>query len=237
MGNRNTVIELERVRVDRGPRVVLSSFDLEVERGERVIVAGRNGTGKTTLLKAILGLVPHQEGEISVLGVRVGSRRWQRLRGRLGYVHQESLEVDLPISAFEVSEIGACLHTTDPRRRRALVLEAMRLTGCEHLAPRLYAQLSGGERQKVSLARCLSQHAELLLLDEPTTSLDPVSRGELMELLEQLSRERGITVLMATHDTEILTRDDWRIHHLEDGRPAGVDRRRVLSFPSAGAAL
>jgi ABC-type Mn2+/Zn2+ transport system ATPase subunit len=231
MKNRSTIIELKHVRIQRGSRPVLESFDFTVRSGERVIVAGQNGTGKTTLLKAILGLIPHQAGEIRVLGARVGSRGWSRKRQRLGYVHQEGIQADLPISAYEVSEIGACRHTRSAHKRRAVVEEAMSLTGCNHLRRRLYSQLSGGERQKVSLARCLSQHAQVLVLDEPTSSLDPSSRREFMELLERLNRERGITILMATHDSDVLKRDDWRIYRLEDGRFRPENEGILLTFP------
>jgi ABC-type multidrug transport system ATPase subunit len=237
MKNRNTIIELKAVTVQRGPRAVLESFDFSVQSGERVIVAGKNGVGKTTLLKTILGLIPHQSGEVKVLGLPVGSRRWLRERRRLGYVHQDGVQVDLPISAYEVSEIGACLHTPNPRKRRALVEEAMRLTGCNQLGGRLYSQLSGGERQKVSLARCLSQHAQVLVLDEPTTSLDPASRRELMELLKRLNEEQGITILMATHDPELLNREDWRVHRLEEGRfqPGGEEILLGLMQPGSAS--
>jgi ABC-type Mn2+/Zn2+ transport system ATPase subunit len=230
MEKRGTAIQLKGVRVQRGSRCVLEAFDFYVASGERVIVAGKNGVGKSTLLKAILGLIPHQRGEIRVLGLAVGGREWLRHRRRLGYVAQDGVQVDLPISAFEVSEIGACLHTTKSRRRRALVEEAMRLTGCGELGRRLYSQLSGGERQKVSLARCLSQQAQILVLDEPTTSLDSTSRGELMELLRRLNEERGITILMATHDPELLNQSGWRIHRLEGGqaRPEGEEMLLTL---------
>jgi len=232
MDNRGTIIELKKVRVHREHWPVLDSIDLSVKAGDRIIIAGKNGAGKTTLLKTILGLIPHQSGEVRVLGLSLGSREWLRQRRLLGYVDQDRLQVDLPISAFEVSEIGACLHTPNARRRREVVEQAMRLTGCEHLGHRLYEQLSGGERQKVSLARCLSQHARILILDEPTSSLDPASRRELMQLLKRLNEELRITILMATHDSDLLSQSDWRIHRLEGGKllPVEKEERAKVSF-------
>jgi zinc transport system ATP-binding protein len=133
-------------------------------------------------------------------------------------VDQEAVRAELPITAWEVVEIGVC---RQPRRnRRATIARAMDLTGCAHLKDRLYASLSGGEKQKVSLSRCLSQQAEILILDEPTSSLDQASRRELMELIERLNEQRGITILMASHDLELLKRKNWRIHHLDRSGPA-----------------
>ncbi len=93
----------------------------------------------------------------------------------------------------------------------------MRTVGCAHLANRMYARLSGGEKQKLSLARCLCQDPQLLLLDEPTSSLDPPSRGELMELLTSLNEKRGLTVVMVSHDSHVLAQQGWRIERMEAG--------------------
>ena len=93
----------------------------------------------------------------------------------------------------------------------------MTTAGCAHLQAKMYARLSGGEKQKLSLARCLCQDPQLLLLDEPTSSLDPQSRGELMGLLRSLNETRGLTVLMVSHDSQALNETGWRIERLEAG--------------------
>lgn len=210
-------IHIEGLRVEREGAEILRGLSLSVACGERLIVAGPNGAGKTTLLKAILGMIRASAGRIQVLGSDVGSREWARGRRRVGYVNQESVQVDFPVSGREVVEIGTCslgLHRAEKRRR---IEEAMVAVGCEHLQNRMYARLSGGEKQKLSLARCLCQDPQLLLLDEPTSSLDPRSRSELMALLKGLNEKRGLTMVMVSHDAQVLSEPEWAIQHMEAG--------------------
>ncbi|HTO21532.1 MAG TPA: metal ABC transporter ATP-binding protein [Spirochaetia bacterium] len=210
-------IRIDGLCLDREGTRILRDVSLQVACGERLIVAGPNGAGKTTLLKAVLGMMKAAAGRVLVLGQEVGSREWARGRRRVGYVNQESVQVDFPISAREVVEIGTAtlgLRRADRRRR---IEEAMAAVGCSDLRGRMYARLSGGEKQKLSLARCLCQDPQLLLLDEPTSSLDPRSRAELMELLRGLNEERGITMVMVSHDAQVLSEPAWRIRHMEAG--------------------
>ena len=210
-------IRIDGLRVEREGTEILRGLSLAVDCGERLIVAGPNGAGKTTLLKAILGMMKVTAGRIFVLGREVGSREWARDRGRVGYVNQESVHVDFPISGREVVEIGTSTLALGRAERRQRIEEAMAAVGCSHLRGRMYARLSGGEKQKLSLARCLCQDPELLLLDEPTSSLDPRSRSELMDLLGKLNEKRRITMVMVSHDAEVLSESAWKIQHLEAG--------------------
>jgi ABC-type Mn2+/Zn2+ transport system ATPase subunit len=210
-------IHIEGLHVQREGIEILRGLALSVACGERLIVAGPNGAGKTTLLKAILGLVKSHEGRIRVLGSLVGSREWARGRRRVGYVNQESVQVDFPVSGREVVEIGVCALPLGRAEKRRRIEEAMSAAGCTHLQRRMYARLSGGEKQKLSLARCLCQDPQLLLLDEPTSSLDPRSRAELMALLEELSELRGLTMVMVSHDAQVLSAPGWKIQHMEAG--------------------
>lgn len=210
-------ITVDGLCVEREGTRILRDVSLQVPCGERLIVAGPNGAGKTTLLKAILGMMKATAGRVLVLGHEVGSREWARGRRRVGYVNQESVHVDFPISGREVVEIGTSTLGLDRAERRRRIEEAMAAVGCSHLQGRMYARLSGGEKQKLSLARCLCQDPQLLLLDEPTSSLDPRSRTELMELLQGLNESRGITMVMVSHDAQVLSEAAWKIQHMEAG--------------------
>lgn len=194
---------------------ILTGIDFSVGHGERVIVAGENGAGKTTLLKAALGLVPLTAGTLSVLGSVVGSRQWKIRRRAVGYVNQESVQVDFPISAQEVVEIGLALQPRAGRRSRALA--AMEQTGTATLAQRDYRVLSGGEKQRVSIARCLAQDAAVLLLDEPGAFLDSKARHDVISILEQLNRDSALTVVLVTHQPDEIESEGWRILTLSGG--------------------
>ena len=210
-------IRIDGLRVRREGVEILRGLSLVVACGQRLIVAGPNGAGKTTLMKAILGMVKASAGSILVFGQQVGSREWARGRSRVGYVNQESVHVDFPISGREVVEIGTCSLRLDKKEKRRRIDDAMEAVGCAHLRGRMYARLSGGEKQKLSLARCLCQDPQLLLLDEPTSSLDPRSRSELMDLLRALNERRTLTMVMVSHDAQVLSEADWTLRHMEAG--------------------
>jgi ABC-type Mn2+/Zn2+ transport system ATPase subunit len=210
-------IHVENLRVTRDGADILHGLSLRVDCTDRLIIAGPNGAGKTTFLKVLLGLLPKTSGHVSVLGNEVGSREWLRGRHRVGYVNQESVQVDYPVSGREVVEIGVSALPLGGAEKKKRVEQAMTAVGCTLLQGRMYARLSGGEKQKLSLARCLCQDPRLLLLDEPTSSLDPGSREELMEMLTGLNERRGITVVMVSHDAHVLAQAGWRIERMEAG--------------------
>ena len=208
-------VRLEGVVVERSRRRVLGPLDLRVDRGGVLVVAGSNGAGKTTLLLLLLGLLRQSAGSVRVLGAELGSRAWTRLRRGVGYVNQESVRTDLPITAREVVEIGTLGSRRRDRARR--LREAMEHAGCAHLEARPYRELSGGEKQRVAIARCLTQDPSLVLLDEPTAFLDPVASADLARLLERLNRE-GLTIIAATHELDRFA--GWPLVHLAEGRVA-----------------
>lgn len=217
MWNAGACLQIDGLHVEREGAEILRGLSLSVDCGERLIVAGPNGAGKTTLLKAILGIVPARAGRVVVLGDQVGSRQWSRSRRRVGYVNQESVTVDYPISGQEVVAIGTCSLRLGRGERNRRIEQAMAAVGCEHLRHRGYARLSGGEKQKLSIARCLCQDPQLLLLDEPTSSLDPASRADLMALLRRLNEQRRLTLVMVSHDAQALSEPGWRIERMEAG--------------------
>lgn len=210
-------IRVEQLCVVRERTEVLRGLSLLVRCSERLLIRGPNGAGKTTLLKVLLGLVAPASGRVVVMGNEVGSRPWARRRSRVGYVNQEAVSVDFPVSGWEVVEIGTSGMALARGERRSRIERAMAAAGCSHLAGRAYSRLSGGEKQKLSLARCLCQDPELILLDEPTSFLDPGSRQELMQLVRELNEERGITVVMVSHDSMVQEAPGWRLERLEAG--------------------
>lgn len=241
-------LRAEQLSVDRGAVPVLHGIDLTIRRGELVTITGSNGAGKTTLLKATLGLLPLRSGSIYVHGTLVGSPEWRRERRAVGYVSQHAVQTDFPISVREVVAIGfggrsrlRTLFRSRFRRSRSdrgdrgdqadrgahtgfrahcseSIAHALERTGVAHLADFPYTRLSGGQKQRVSIARCLCQNPKTLLLDEPTASLDPDGKSELLALAERLSADLGITVIMVTHEESTFDRPHWRRIALDAGR-------------------
>ncbi|HUI72094.1 MAG TPA: ATP-binding cassette domain-containing protein [Spirochaetia bacterium] len=217
MAQPDACITAKNVSVTIDGHQILRDLSFSVGCGERVIVAGANGAGKTTLLKVILGLQRWNAGTLSVLGAPVGTREWSRRRRKVGYVNQEAVSVDFPFSALEVVEIGVSAMSLPRREKKKRIQEAMATIGCGHLQRRMYARLSGGEKQKLSIARCLCQDPSVLLLDEPTSSLDPVSRREVIAILRDLNEKLGMTIVMVSHDSQVLAETAWRIERMEAG--------------------
>lgn len=183
-----------------GGQRVLESVTLEIPRGAMVGILGPNGGGKSTLIKALLGMVKPQRGGVEILGRPVGGKT----RRLVGYVPQQD-EVDLkfPVSVLDVALMGRVpsmkLLQRFTGRDRKLARDALQTVGMESLADSPIGELSGGQQQRVFLARALAQEAEILLLDEPVSGVDAPSQHEIFELLHTL-RERGKTIMLTSHD-------------------------------------
>ena len=190
----------------------IDGLNLEVAAGGRLMILGENGTGKTTLLRLICGIYKPDSGCILIDGKPLS----QLAKYTIGYIPQLSElqeEQDFDLTAEEV--VGLGLPAKTPREsRRELVAQAMRRTGCENLAGRKFSVLSGGEKQKVSLARCLAQKAKLLLLDEPTANLDKDNRRMVVDILHSLSISEIPTIIMVTHDKELTSLKKWEVLNL-----------------------
>ena len=188
-----------------GEATVLDHVNLSVRRGEFLGVVGPNGGGKSTLLKAALGLAPVSCGEARLFGTPVA--RFHDFE-RVAYVPQHVVHVDprFPATAFEVALLGRVgrrgllrrMREDDRRKAR----EAMALVGVADLADRPIGALSGGQRQRVFLAKALASDPEVLILDEPTTGVDPQAREGFYRLLDGLNHDRGMTLLLVSHDTQ-----------------------------------
>lgn len=195
------VLRVENIRKTFGQRDVLQGISLSVSRGELKVLIGPSGTGKSTLLQCINFLVTPDEGDISLEGVRVNWRRKKDLyayRRQVGMIFQDFNLFD-HLSALENVRIALVrvkgMTKRDAGERAMAELERVGLTSHAHHYP---AQLSGGQKQRVSIARALAMDPKVMLLDEPTSSLDPELIGEVLAVIRDLAAN-GMTMIMATH--------------------------------------
>lgn len=189
----------------------INDLNLEVLSGGRIMILGENGTGKTTLLRLICGIYKADSGSILIDEKPVK----QLEKYTIGYIPQLSElqeEQNFDLTVEEVVGLGCQMHNR--QQRKDAVEGAMRRTGCENLAGRKFSVLSGGEKQKVSLARCLAQKARLLLLDEPTANLDKDNRRMVVDILHSLSISEIPTIIMVTHDKELTSLKKWAVFNL-----------------------
>ncbi len=190
----------------------INGLNLEIHAGGRLMILGENGTGKTTLLRLLCRIYKPDSGSILIDGKPVDKLP----KYTIGYIPQLSElqeEQSFDLTAEEVVGLGINGKTekSGGKSRRDLVEQAMRRTGCAHLAGRKFSVLSGGEKQKVSLARCLAQKARLLLLDEPTANLDKDNRRMVVDILTSLSISEIPTIIMVTHDKELTSLKKWEV--------------------------
>ena len=211
-------LTVEKLEVDFQGKIVIDGIDLVLKRGEGLIISGDNGVGKTTFLKAILGLKKISAGLIRIGDLQVGSQMWSRNRYITGYVHQERVKSLFPVTSAEVVEIGLAGRKLSRSVIEERVRASMERTGCLYLADRNFQKLSGGEKQRVSLARCLCQQARLLLFDEPTTFLDNKAKDELHQLLTGLWEGEAPTMIIVSHDNAWISKFNWEIKELKGGK-------------------
>jgi iron complex transport system ATP-binding protein len=186
-----------------------------------VAVVGPNGAGKTTLIKCICRIFRGGTGQIRVAGQELGHYSQRRLALRMSYVPQADGQVP-PFTAHEFVMMGRYPHlspfSSPTEEDEHAVRRALAVTDTEEFAERSLATLSGGERQKVFLAAALAQEADVLLVDEPTTFLDPKHRADICHLLATVNREHGLTIVAVTHDINRAVLTSSRVVALKQGR-------------------
>lgn len=221
--NANAAIEIENAVVSFRENVALNGVSLKVAAGEFVGIIGPNGAGKTTLLTVINGLGGLVSGRVTVLGKTVGNGRHHELRRQVGYIAQvEAIDPRIPMNVREVTMVGRYgvlgLFRHPGAHDWQIVDEALELVGMTHLVQRPIGHLSGGEQQRVAIARCLAQEPIVFLLDEPTASLDWKAQAEILELVKRIHDTRRLTTLFVTHDLDALPHTCDRVVLMKGGR-------------------
>src|SRR3989339_403504 len=215
------ILELERIGFQYGEKRVLQNITLTVARGEFFGILGPNGSGKSTLLNLIDGIRLPCEGEIRLKGIAPGRMRRKDMARLVAVVPQEASWV-FPLTVEEIVLMGRTPHlgrlAFESERDLAVARSAMEATNLLPLASRLMETLSGGERQRVLIARALAQEPEVILLDEPTASLDIAHQIRTFDLIRSLSRSAGLAVVSVTHDMNLAALYCDRIALLEEGR-------------------
>jgi putative ABC transport system ATP-binding protein len=199
---------------------VLASLDLEVEAGEFLALMGPSGSGKSTLLNLVGGLDRPTAGTVEVAGQRIDDLSDRRLAGwragNVGFVFQFYNLMPVLTAARNV-ELPLLLAPLSKKERRRQVETALDVVGLSHRLDHFPRQLSGGEQQRVGIARAIASDPRLILADEPTGDLDRAAGDEVLAILHALSRDHGKTILMVTHDPLAAQRAD-RILHFDKGR-------------------
>ena len=215
------MIELKNVHKRFGPKVVLDGFSLTVQEGETMVIIGYSGSGKSVAIKHIVGLIEPDEGEVWVDGQRVdtlGRRDLVELRAKVGYVFQfaalfDSLSIGDNV-AMGLRKQGV-LTEREITERVAESLRIVELPGTEQRFP---AELSGGMRKRVGIARAIALRPKYLLYDEPTTGLDPVTTAVIDELMIRMRDQLGVTGIVVTHDMKSAYRVGTRMAMLYEGK-------------------
>ncbi len=203
------MIQIQNLSVNYASRRVLTGISLQVKEGEILALLGPNGSGKSTLLKAISGSLPAASGTITISGSSIHSLKPAQRARMLSVVPQNAM-LPAAFTAWETVLLGRTpyinfLGRISPRDE-AIAMAALEKVDGLTLADRFMGELSGGEQQRILLARALSQSAPILLLDEPTTYLDLQHQMSLLSLVRKLAREEGLTILIALHDLNLAAR-------------------------------
>ena len=215
MSSAETIVEVRGLVNRFGAQVVHDGLDMTVERGEVFGIVGGSGSGKSVLLRSILGLQRPQAGEVRLQGRVLGQlsvEELRRMKATYGVTFQQGA-LFTSLTVLQNVQLPMLEHLTlDPRALEELALLKVRLVGLPDEAARKFpAQLSGGMIKRAALARALALDPALLMLDEPTAGLDPISAAAFDELLMDLRRQLGLTVIMITHDLDTIFRTCNRV--------------------------
>ena len=227
------ILDISNISLSFRDNFILSNVSLEVSAGEFFVIIGPNGAGKTSLLKVLSGLQKAQKGTVTIKDKNILNYRRRNLSQIMAIVPQH-IEVGFPFTVADTVIMGRSPHLgilgMEGENDFHIAEEAMKFTDVSHLTDRKLFQLSGGELQRVIIARAICQQPEIILLDEPTTALDPAHQLKTMDLMEKFRREHGTTIIMVSHDLNLASMYGDRVLLLKSGRVVKTgDPKSVLN--------
>jgi zinc transport system ATP-binding protein len=209
VSEQNVLFDIDGISLRYGSELILDNVTLQVKRGDFLALIGPNGSGKSTLIRIVLGLLKPGKGTVRIMGQDLDEfNAWHRL----GYVPQKVTDLDplFPASVKEVVAMGLLSDKKWPRFMNsddeALIDEALDLMEMRRYKNRRVWALSGGQQQRVFIARALASRPEILLLDEPTAGVDGATQERFYDMLERINREKGVTMILVTHDIGVITK-------------------------------
>ena len=214
------LLQIRELRKAFGKQKVLDGIDLDVRKGETLTILGRSGSGKSVLLKLIIGLQKPDSGSIRIGDAEVtgmASDQLDEVRKKIGFLFQYSALYDsLTVEENVAFPLRRHTRMPDPERRER-VRELLARVGMEEAAAKMPGDISGGMKKRVGLARALAMEPELMLMDEPTAGLDPVTAGEIIDLILELQRARKMSSVVVTHEMQTVRAVSDRIAMLHEG--------------------
>jgi phospholipid/cholesterol/gamma-HCH transport system ATP-binding protein len=218
------VIEIEKVNKSFGDNHVLRDFSMKLFRGENLVVLGKSGSGKSVLIKCIIGLMVQDSGSIKVLGSEVSELNHDdldKIRVKVGFLFQSNALYD-SMTVRENLEFPLRRHwmkaTQNPKEVEDLILETLDNVGLAHTIDMMPVELSGGMRKRIALARTLILRPDIILYDEPTTGLDPITAREISELIVEVQHKYNASAIIISHDMNCIEITSNRVVMLIDGK-------------------
>jgi phospholipid/cholesterol/gamma-HCH transport system ATP-binding protein len=219
---KEAVISIEGLYKAFGTNKVLENFDLELYRGESLVVLGKSGSGKSVLIKCVIGLIRPDKGKIQVLGqdvLALNHSELDEVRVKIGFLFQSNALYD-SMTVRENLEFPLRRHSFSLTQTEVnnLVMEALHNVGLEHTVDMMPVELSGGMRKRIALARTLILKPEIILYDEPTTGLDPITSLEIINLMKTIQEKYRTSSIIITHDMKLVKLTAHRVVMLIDGK-------------------
>ena len=215
------LIDYSNVEVCQGKQQILGDVNFSINEGEFVYITGKVGTGKSSLLKTIYGEVPLDKGKATVMDmnlIKCKKKKLPELRRKMGIIFQD---FQLLTDRTVYSNLDFVLKATGWKiksEREARIAQVLNRVGMKDKGDKLPSELSGGEQQRIAIARSILNHPALVLADEPTGNLDSETSAQITELLHNLVDEKGATVIMITHNTQLIEQYPGRIFECVDGK-------------------